>query len=91
MGHYSPVVRREALVGLGNLFDMHVHLLGQAATLMKLLDRLAPRFSDQMAAVRAAARTLLSAVISRLTERQFTPFFPLCLAHTCRSVWAHFC
>lgn len=85
-GHYSPVSRKEAMVGLKQLFDINPQLVSQPATLMRLTDKLAPRFTDTAHSVRRAAMSVLESITPHLPSRQLAPFFGLYLAHTCSAM-----
>jgi pre-rRNA-processing protein IPI1 len=82
IGHPSGSVRKEAVLGLRSLFDMHPDLLAHPVTLLSLFDRIAECMSDKERSVRHALLALLEAVLSRVPESRMTPFFQLLMVHT---------
>ena len=64
--HYSPDVRRDALLGLNDLLHDHPSLLHTHAA--EVLSGAAPLVSDTAARVRRALLTLLGAVLPRLEQ-----------------------
>ena len=76
--HYSPDVRRDALLGLNDLLHDHPSLLHTHAA--EVLSGAAPLVSDTAARVRRALLTLLGAVLPRLEQSAaLAPHEPLLL------------
>lgn len=62
-GHYAPTVRKEAVVGLRNFFQLHPAELQQPATLLSLLEAVCLRVSDDAHAVRHAVLLFLESFV----------------------------
>ena len=81
--HYSHSVRREALQGLRSLLDRHTEqVLHDPTLMMRLVEKIAPRISDENDGVRHEAHLLFRDLLEHAPVIRLAPFFPLILVHT---------
>ncbi|KAK3828198.1 MAG: hypothetical protein J3Q66DRAFT_322062 [Benniella sp.] len=82
--HYSPNTRKEALLGLRDLFHRHPHLLPlHLGTLVNAVVRL---LIDDSSIVRKALQSFLGEFIPTLHPRDVHPFLPLLVVYTCSAM-----
>ncbi|KAF9583273.1 hypothetical protein BGW38_009857 [Lunasporangiospora selenospora] len=82
--HYSPGTRKDALLGLRDLFHRHPHLLPlHLGTLMNAVVRL---LIDDSSSVRKALQNFLGEFIPLLHPRDIHPFLPLLIVYNCSAM-----
>ncbi|KAF9998927.1 hypothetical protein BGZ65_005642, partial [Modicella reniformis] len=82
--HYSPNTRKDALLGLRDLFHRHPHLLPlHLGTLLNSVVRL---LIDDSSIVRKALQSFLGEFIPVLHPRDVHPFLPLLVVYTCSAM-----
>ncbi|KAG0225287.1 hypothetical protein BGW42_004514 [Actinomortierella wolfii] len=82
--HYSPGTRKDAILGLKDLFHRHPHLLPlHLGTLVNAIVRL---LIDDSSVVRKALHTFLSEFTPMLHPRDIHPFLPLLIVYTCSAM-----
>ncbi|KAF9165515.1 hypothetical protein DFQ26_009832 [Actinomortierella ambigua] len=82
--HYSPGTRKDALMGLKDLFHRHPHLLPlHLGTLVNAIVRL---LIDDSSVVRKALQAFLSEFTPMLHPRDIHPFLPLLIVYTCSAM-----
>lgn len=82
VGHYNDSMRVDAIHGLATLIQEHPYLLKQAAVLLRIIERVCQRISDESSRVRKETAALLRTIASTCGQKQLTPYFPLLVAHT---------
>ncbi|KAF9974779.1 hypothetical protein BGZ73_001773 [Actinomortierella ambigua] len=82
--HYSPGTRKDAIMGLKDLFHRHPHLLPlHLGTLVNAIVRL---LIDDSSVVRKALQSFLSEFTPMLHPRDIHPFLPLLIVYTCSAM-----
>ncbi|KAF9570991.1 hypothetical protein EC968_001132 [Mortierella alpina] len=82
--HYSPGTRKDALLGLRDLFHRHPHLL--PLHLGVLVNSIVRLLIDDSSVVRKALQTFLGEFIPMLHARDVHPFLPLLIVYTCSAM-----
>ncbi|KAG0255882.1 hypothetical protein BG011_004875 [Mortierella polycephala] len=82
--HYSPGTRKDALLGLRDLFHRHPHLL--PLHLGVLVNAVVRLLIDDSSVVRKALQTFLAEFIPMLHSRDVHPFLPLLIVYTCSAM-----
>ncbi|KAI1304865.1 hypothetical protein EDD11_005038 [Mortierella claussenii] len=82
--HYSPGTRKDALLGLRDLFHRHPHLL--PLHLGVLVNTVVRLLIDDSSVVRKALQTFLAEFIPMLHPRDVHPFLPLLIVYTCSAM-----
>ncbi|KAF9139855.1 hypothetical protein BGX30_007387 [Mortierella sp. GBA39] len=82
--HYSPGTRKDALLGLRDLFHRHLHLL--PLHLGVLVNSVVRLLIDDSAVVRKALQNFLGEFIPMLHARDIHPFLPLLIVYTCSAM-----
>ncbi|KAG0343708.1 hypothetical protein BG004_005056, partial [Podila humilis] len=82
--HYSPGTRKDALLGLRDLFHRHPHLL--PLHLGVLINAVVRLLIDDSSVVRKALETFLSEFVPMLHPRDIHPFLPLLIVYTCSAM-----
>ncbi|KAF9902041.1 hypothetical protein EC991_005397 [Linnemannia zychae] len=82
--HYSPGTRKDALLGLRDLFHRHPHLL--PLHLGVLVNSVVRLLIDDSAVVRKALQNFLGEFIPMLHARDIHPFLPLLIVYTCSAM-----
>ncbi|KAF9191009.1 hypothetical protein BGZ51_003421 [Haplosporangium sp. Z 767] len=82
--HYSPGTRKDALLGLRDLFHRHPHLL--PLHLGVLVNSVVRLLIDDSSVVRKALQTFLAEFIPMLHSRDVHPFLPLLIVYTCSAM-----
>ncbi|KAF9276766.1 hypothetical protein BGZ68_009767 [Mortierella alpina] len=82
--HYSPGTRKDALLGLRDLFHRHSHLL--PLHLGVLVNSIVRLLIDDSSIVRKALQTFLGEFIPMLHARDIHPFLPLLIVYTCSAM-----
>jgi hypothetical protein len=83
ISHYNEGMRRDALVGLKGLFELHPGLMASSATLMTVFERVALLISDPASQVRHALLLLMRVLVPGAGAVRVAPFSQLLIAHTC--------
>ena len=86
LNHYNDGIRKDALAGLKELFEMHPDLLDEPSTLMHVFQVIGLVISDNTRVVRHALLALLQMIIPRVPATRLVPFAPILLAHTSRAL-----
>jgi len=79
VGHYSVTTRREALVGLKDLFQCHENLLQE--NLGIVIKRVAEKMTDSEPSVRQSLLLFLCFIFPMVPEERMAPFSSLIVAH----------
>ncbi|CAM6100933.1 unnamed protein product [Calypogeia fissa] len=83
--HYSERMRRDALMGLKDLFGKHPKELVMHAVVV--IEKLSPRITDTEKSVRQALVLLLqSSILPTLPEAMMKPLVPVIMAHVCSAM-----
>ncbi|KAF9395298.1 hypothetical protein CPC16_008782 [Podila verticillata] len=82
--HYSPGTRKDALLGLRDLFHRHSHLL--PLHLGVLINSVVRLLIDDSSVVRKALQTFLGEFVPMLHPRDIHPFLPLLIVYTCSAM-----
>ncbi|KAF9083115.1 hypothetical protein BGX23_011775 [Mortierella sp. AD031] len=82
--HYSPGTRKDALLGLRDLFHRHPHLL--PLHLGVLVNTVVRLLIDDSSVVRKALQNFLGEFIPMLHARDIHPFLPLLIVYTCSAM-----
>ncbi|KAF9206182.1 hypothetical protein BGZ49_002887 [Haplosporangium sp. Z 27] len=82
--HYSPGTRKDALLGLRDLFHRHPHLL--PLHLGVLVNTIVRLLIDDSSIVRKALQSFLGEFIPTLHHRDVQPFLPLLIVYTCSAM-----
>ncbi|KAF9160431.1 hypothetical protein BGX21_001838 [Mortierella sp. AD011] len=82
--HYSPGTRKDALLGLRDLFHRHPHLL--PLHLGVLVNTIVRLLIDDSSVVRKALQSFLGEFIPTLHPRDVQPFLPLLIVYTCSAM-----
>ncbi|KAG0288910.1 hypothetical protein BGZ97_006635, partial [Linnemannia gamsii] len=82
--HYSPGTRKDALLGLRDLFHRHPHLL--PLHLGVLVNSVVRLLIDDSSVVRKALQNFLGEFIPMLHARDIHPFLPLLIVYTCSAM-----
>ncbi|KAG0294807.1 hypothetical protein BGZ98_001617 [Dissophora globulifera] len=82
--HYSPGTRKDALLGLRDLFHRHLHLL--PLHLGVLVNAVVRLLIDDSSVVRKALQTFLGEFVPMLHPRDIHPFLPLLVVYTCSAM-----
>ncbi|KAG0047219.1 hypothetical protein BGZ83_007690 [Gryganskiella cystojenkinii] len=82
--HYSPSTRKDALLGLRDLFHRHPHLL--PLHLGVLVNTIVRLLIDDSSMVRKGLQTFLAEFIPMLHPRDVHPFLPLLVVYTCSAM-----
>ncbi|KAI8602895.1 hypothetical protein EDD21DRAFT_57852 [Dissophora ornata] len=82
--HYSPGTRKDALLGLRDLFHRHPHLL--PLHLGVLINTVVRLMIDDSSIVRKALQTFLAEFVPMLDPRDIHPFLPLLIVYTCSAM-----
>ncbi|KAH7032464.1 hypothetical protein BKA57DRAFT_497400 [Linnemannia elongata] len=82
--HYSPGTRKDALLGLRDLFHRHPHLL--PLHLGVLVNSVVRLLIDDSGVVRKALQNFLGEFIPMLHARDIHPFLPLLIVYTCSAM-----
>ncbi|ORZ13381.1 hypothetical protein BCR41DRAFT_94567 [Lobosporangium transversale] len=82
--HYSPGNRKDAILGLRDLFDHHPHLL--SLHLGVLVNAIVRLLIDDSSIVRKTLQNFLSEFIPMLHPRDVHPFLPLLVVYTCSAM-----
>lgn len=79
MGHYSVTMRKEALVGLKDLFQLHENLLEE--NLGIITKRVAEKMTDSDPSVRQSLLLLFCFIFPLVPQERMAPFSPIVMAH----------
>ncbi|KAF9430404.1 hypothetical protein BGZ76_000851 [Entomortierella beljakovae] len=82
--HFSPGTRKDAILGLRDLFHRHPHLL--PLHLGILVNAVVRLLIDDSGVVRKALQTFLGEFIPMLHPRDIQPFLPLLVVYTCSAM-----
>ncbi|KAF9303534.1 hypothetical protein BGZ74_003568 [Mortierella antarctica] len=82
--HFSPGTRKDALLGLRDLFHRHPHLL--PLHLGVLINTVVRLLIDDSSVVRKALQTFLGEFVPMLHPRDIHPFLPLLIVYTCSAM-----
>ncbi|KAJ3036555.1 Testis-expressed sequence 10 protein [Rhizophlyctis rosea] len=82
--HYSTGVRKDAVVGVRDLFQRHPHAL--LSQLSPLFEALAKLIVDEDDDVRKALISLMQSFAPAVAKDQFRPFLSLVMAYTCSAM-----
>ncbi|KAG0378941.1 hypothetical protein BGX24_002328 [Mortierella sp. AD032] len=82
--HYSPGTRKDALLGLRDLFHRHPHLL--PLHLGVLVNSVVRLLIDDSGVVRKALQNFLGEFVPMLHARDIHPFLPLLIVYTCSAM-----
>ncbi|KAF9336874.1 hypothetical protein BG006_007097 [Podila minutissima] len=82
--HFSPGTRKDALLGLRDLFHRHPHLL--PLHLGVLINTAVRLLIDDSIVVRRALQTFLGEFVPMLHPRDIHPFLPLLIVYTCSAM-----
>lgn len=84
-GHYADKVRKDALIGLGDLFTRHPDEARRHTG--AIFEALADRVTDGESPVRKELKTLLQdKLLPLLSPLALGPFVPLLMAHVCSAM-----